>query len=406
MSFAYSTITLSPGFRMRHLLALMIVAAAVGGFMFLKATRPAPPPVEVRERIWRVATVAAAPTRIAPTLTLYGRVEAPDRVRMAAPVAGRVLEVGVRDGAVVEAGAVLLRMDPRDLEPRLAQARADVEREGIRAHHDRLALAQERSLLGLAETKFERFDKLRTARLGADSAADQASEELARVRLAVTLREQAIAEQPARLAQVQAKLDEARRDLERSVVSAPFGARVGAVEVAAGDQVQAGQTLLTLYSAEGLYVRAKLPAIHAAELREAIAAGVGLAAVADFGSVRLPLVLERISGEADARGVDVLMRIEGGEGVPLGAFVNAELERPVVAGVLALPFAALHGGDRIYRVLEGRLQGVRVERLGERRIDGEPHLVVRASEIAEGDSIMVTHLPNAIDGLSVEAVTP
>lgn len=391
---------------MRRLLALLIVAAAVGGFMFLKATRPVPPPVEVRERVWRVAAAVAAPTTISPTLTLYGRVEAPDRVRMAAPVAGRVLEVSVRDGEQVEAGASLVRMDPRDLEPRLAQARADVEREGIRAHHDRLALAQEKTLLRLAETKFERFDKLKTARLGAESAADQASEELARVRLAVTLREQAIAEQPARLAQFQAKLDEAKRDLERSAVSAPFAARVGTVEVAAGDQVQVGQTLLTLYSAEGLYVRAKLPAIHAAELRKAIAAGAALAAVADFGAVRLPLVLERISGEADARGVDVLLRIEGGEGIPLGAFLNAELERPAVADVLALPFAALHGGDRIFKVVEGRLQGVKVERLGERRVDGEPRLIVRAAELAAGDSIMVTHLPNAIDGLSVEVVAP
>lgn len=374
--------------------------------MFLKATRPAPPPVEVRERIWRVATAIVVPARIAPTLTLYGRVEAPDRIRIAAPVAGRVLAVSVRDGERVEPGAALVRMDPRDLEPRLALARADVERERIRAHHDRLALAQEKTLLKLAQTKFERFDKLKTARLGAESAADQASEELARVRLAVTLREQAIAEQPARLAQFQARLDEAQRDLERSAVSAPFAARVGKVEVAAGDQVQTGQTLLSLYSADSLYVRAKLPVIHAAELRQAIAAGIELAAVANFGSARLPLVLERIAGEADARGVDVLLRIEGGEGVPVGAFVNAELERPPVADVLALPFAALHGGDRIFRVVDGRLEGLQVERVGERRLDGEPRLIVRTAEVGAGDSVMITHLPNAIDGLSVEVVAP
>lgn len=83
---------------MRRLLALAILALAVVGFVLLKASKPEPPAVEARERVWRVATEAVAPDTLRPTLTLYGRVEAPDRLRAAAPVAGRVSEVAVRDG--------------------------------------------------------------------------------------------------------------------------------------------------------------------------------------------------------------------------------------------------------------------------------------------------------------------
>src|SRR5690606_3358456 len=149
---------------------------------------------------------------------LYGRVEAPDRVRAAAPVSGRVLELKVRDGDRVEAGAVLARLDPRDLQPRVVQAEADIERERIRHRHDLDAVKQERTLLALAEAKVARFEKLKNARLGAESAFDQAREEAARVQLSLTQREQAIAEHPARLAQLQAKLAEARRDAQRGEI--------------------------------------------------------------------------------------------------------------------------------------------------------------------------------------------
>lgn len=391
---------------MRRLLALVILAAAIGGFMLLQASRPKPPPVEARERVWRVAVESVSPATYRPTLTLYGQVEAPDRLRAAAPVAGRILEVNVRDGEGVEAGTVLARMDPRDLQPRLEQARADVERELIRARHDRDALVQERELLQLAQAKLARFETLSTARMGAESAADQAREEVARVRLAISMREQAIAEHPARLGQLRARLAEVERDAERGEVVAPFDARVAGVEVAAGDQVQAGQTLLTLYSSEDIYLRARLPAIYAAELRKALDAGERLNASVEFGSRVLNAWLERIGGEADARGVDIMLKLDDAEGVPVGAFVNALLERPAVTDALSLPFSALHGGDRIYAVdANDRLVGLRVMRIGEHRVDDEPRMLVHVPDFATGTRVMVTHLPNAIDGLAIDAKT-
>lgn len=388
---------------MRRILALVILAVAIGGFLLLKATRPVAPQVEAKERVWRIETAMASPATLRPTLTLYGRIEVPDRLHASAPVAGRVLKVLVRDGERVAAGAPLARMDPRDLQPRLQQARADVEREGIRARHDLAGLEQERMLLQLAEAKLARFEKLKNARLGAESAFDQAREEVARARLAVSQREQAIAEHPARLTQQQTRQREAERDVQRGELVAPFAARVGKVEVAAGDQVQAGQALLTLYPSDEIFLRTKVPAVYAAELQAALAAGEALTATAMFGERELRARLERISGEADARGVDALLRLDDAKGVPVGAFVNAVLQRPAAEGVFALPFAALHGGDRIYRIRDGRLEGLRVERVGELRDGDGPKVLLRAPGLEAGVELMVTHLPNAIDGLAVQA---
>lgn len=388
----------------RRVLPLLILLLGVGGFLALKATRPKPPPVEPRERVWRVETRVVAPAEHRPVLSLFGRVEAPDQLRAAAPVAGRLLEVLVRDGDRVAAGQRLARLDPRDLEPRLAQARAEVDKERLKATHDREALEQERELVRLASSAYSRADKVQAQKFGSESAVDEAGQQLARARLAVTLREQSLAEHPARLASLQAKLAEAERDAARADIAAPFDGRVGKVEAGAGDQLQPNQTILTLYPLDGRYLRAKVPGNYGAELRAALEAGERLAARGDHAGKAVIAALERLAGEADARGVDALLRLGPESDVPVGAFLELFLERPTAADTVALPFAALHGGDRVYLVNDARLHAVRIERVGEVAGPEGGQVLVRAPDLRAGARVMVTHLPNAVDGLKVEEV--
>ena len=72
---------------MRRLLPVLILVLAAAGFLALRATRPAPPAVETRERVWRIEAEPLAAIAVNPTLVLYGRIEAPDRVRAAAILA-------------------------------------------------------------------------------------------------------------------------------------------------------------------------------------------------------------------------------------------------------------------------------------------------------------------------------
>jgi RND family efflux transporter MFP subunit len=389
---------------LRRVLPLLILALGVGGFMALKATRPKPEPVPPQERVWRVETTLVTPGWHRPELALFGRVEAPDRVRAAAPVAGRLLEVRVRDGDRVGEGDLLASLDPRDLEPRLAQARAELEKERLKLVHDQEALEQERALLRLAEAALERADKVKAQNLGSASDVDQAQEQLARARLAVTLREQSIAEHPARLSSLEARLAEAERDASRGEIRAPFAARIGTVEAAGGDQLQSNQTILTLYPVDGLYLRAKVPGSRSDELRSALARGERLSARAHHAGRTFAAELERISGEADARGVDALLRLAPQAEIPIGAFVDLVLERPPAADTIVLPFAALSGGDRIFAVLEGRLRAIPIERVGELSEMGVSSVLVRAPGLGPGSRVMITRLPNAVEGLKVQEV--
>ncbi|MTW22445.1 efflux RND transporter periplasmic adaptor subunit [Allochromatium palmeri] len=390
---------------LRRILPILILALGIGIFVALKATRPAPDPVKPSERIWRIEVTDVQPAAHHPILALFGQVEAPDRLQAAAPVAGRLLDVQVRDGDRVAAGDLLAQLDPRDLQPRLTRARADLEKERLKLSHDRQALEQERQILRLAQLATERAETVQSKQLGSASSVDEAREQYARAQLAVMLREQSIAEHPARLAALEAALAEAERDLERGTLRAPFDARIGAVEAAAGDQLQPNQTILTLYPLDGLYVRAKVPGVHSEELRAALASGQQLTAQGSHAGRPVTAVLERLAGEADARGVDALLRLDPASSLPLGAFVDLRLERPLAPETIALPFSALHGGDRIFAVRDGRLKGLPIERVGELDTGaGEGRVLLRVPELQPGEPVMITHLPNAIDTLKVEVV--
>ncbi|WP_373510863.1 biotin/lipoyl-binding protein, partial [Thiocapsa sp.] len=168
-----------PSPMLRRLLPILILVTGVAGFVVLKETRPTPLPVTPAEKIWRVAVLNVAPADNRPVLSLFGRVEAPDRMRAAAPVAGRLLDVSVRDGERVAAGTLLARIDPRDLQPRLMKARAEVEKEQLRLDHDTEALAQESELLRLAESGLNRADAVQTKKLGSIAEVDEARQQLA-----------------------------------------------------------------------------------------------------------------------------------------------------------------------------------------------------------------------------------
>ena len=389
---------------LRRVLPVLILALGVAGFLALKATRPKPEPAQPRERVWRVETQLAIPGEHRPELALFGRVVAPDRVRASAPVSGRLLEVRVRDGERVAAGTLLARLDPQDLEPRVAQAQAELERERLKLRHDQEALEQERALLDLAEAALARADKVRAQNLGSASDVDQAREQRARARLAVTLREQSIAEHPARLAALAAALAAVQRDQIRGEIRAPIDARIGTVEAAAGDQLQPNQTILTLYPVDGLYLRAKVPGARSPELAASLAAGERLRAQVRFGGRTYGAELERLAGEADARGLDALLRLDPGAEIPLGAFVDLVLERPAARDTLALPFAALNGGERVFVLDDGRLRAYTVERVGEVSRPAGTEVLVRAPGLPPGSRVLITHLPNAVDGLKVEEV--
>lgn len=405
---------------LKFVLPILILAVGVGGFQYLKQTRPERPLAEISERVWRVQVEHVVPRQLAPSLELYGSVRTPEMLRAAASAPARVARVMVRDGERVDAGQMLIELDPRDFSLRLAQAKAtldelgaQIESERRRHETDLAALEQERKLLALAEDAVTRALSLTKQRVGSQTDLDVAEQERARQALAVSNRTMSIADFPARqrvlearLEGAQARFEEIALEFERARVLAPYDAVIASVSVTAGDQVRKDDVLLTLYALDSLEVRARIPAPFQNELHEALRTHGRLEASALVGGRQIQLWLERLAGEASASGIDGLFSLDDRQGeLRAGQMVALRLDRALQDEVIPIPFGAVYGGDRIYRLSEGRMQGVDIEALGS-WVDasGEERLLVRSPLLGDGDRVILTHMPNAIDGLRVEAV--
>ncbi len=405
---------------LKILLPLVILVSGLGVFAALRATRPQQAPARIEERVWRVEVEAVQPATRRPTLTLYGKVETQHLLRAAAPKPAQVAEVSVEEGERVETGELMIRLDERDFLPQVAQAQAEaaeleaqIESEKMRHDADLRSLEQERTLLDLAREGVRRARQLKTQNLGSDSSLDEAEQALAQQSLQLTGRETSIADHPARLRALQARLErakarlaEAELDFDRARVVAPYSGVVTKVEVAAGDQVKDASILLGMYSFDNLRVRARIPAPYQEELRSAWADGGDIEGLATVGGREFRLRLSRIAGEADPSGVDGLFAIEGPrEWLRVGQIVPFHLRRPPREGVVAVPYQAVYGGNRVYRLAEGRLEGLDVEIVGGYlEEDGSERLLILSAELNRGDLLVTTHLPNAMTGLRAEAL--
>ncbi len=403
---------------MRKLLPILFLALGAAGFLALKTSRPQPEPAPVEEKAWPVAVQAIEPRTLSPQLVLYGRVESPRYARLTAALEADVAEVAVLEGERVEAGALLVRLDDREVRLIRAQRRAELDQirarianEQRRYRADRTALEHERRLLELARRARERAGRLARERSGSQSGLDQARQAEERQILAVQARELAVAEHPGRLAELEAGLARARAllaraelDLGRTRVQAPYAGRVTAVEVAAGDRVRPGSPLVALYDPSSLRIRAQIPTRHLAVVRRHLAERGALSARARVDGEPVAARLERLAGEVapGSGGTDGLLAVEAGaERLEVGRVVELLLDLPPVERAVALPYEALYGGRRVYLLDGERLRGARVERLGERREPGGTRVLVRGAELVAGARVVLTQLPNAVEGLRV-----
>jgi len=402
------------------LLPILLLGCGIGVFAYLTMTRAEQPTTQVQERVWRVAVMEAQPETLAPTLMLYGRVESPNVLKAAAPAEAVVQQVLVKEGEQVRQGQLLLQLDQRDFLPRLdqskaevAQLEADIAGERQRHQRDKQALQQEQEIQRLAQAAVTRAEQLKKQNMGSESALDEARQNAARQALVVISREFDLTNHETRLDQLQARLLQARArlretelELERSRVSAPFDGVVSEVAVAPGDRVRKADVMLQMYAPQTLEVRARIPAPYRDELQRSLSQGRQMTGRTLIGDAEILLSLERLSGEADPRGIDGLFRIDRGlRWLRLGETLQFQLRRPPRENALALPYQALYGGNRVYLLEEGRMRGIQVKALGSLMDEQRGELLVVSSlDLPPGAQVVTTHLPNAVTGLRAEAV--
>ena len=409
----------------RVVLPVLILAAGIAGMTALVESKPERDPLEAEERLWTVAAVAVAPGTLTPRLALFARVDSPRITHPSAAVAADVVAVDVLEGQRVGAEDRLIALDDREVrlalaehEAEVAELEADLEREGLRRRTDLAALEREKALLELARQEVARARDVAERGVGSKASVDQVRREEERQWLAVEQRKLSVREYESRRKRIEAKLARARArraramlDLDRTWVYPPFAGRITEVNVSPGDRVRPGDRLLAMFDVAMMELRAQIPLPRLPTVRAALERGEALNARAVVDGREVRAVLHRLTALVDpgSGGADALFRVtEGAAWLQIGRAVELVLDLPPVHGAVAVPRDALYGTDRVF-VLDGeRMKSVEVERLGETRADlGDRRVIVRSPLLTASDRLVVTQLPNALDGLKVrEAGAP
>lgn len=405
----------------RILIPLVLVLITALVIWLFSALKPTPPERTAEERTWpvRVTTLEAAAR--APQLRLLGRVETPYRSDLTAAVTANVAEIPVLEGQSVQAGDLIVELAQAEVALLVTQRQADVDElqaqlasEQNQYRADQQVVEREQELVALARRALEREQRLAESDLTSQTRIDQARQALQAAELSLINRRLAVANHDSRLASLQARLararallEQARLDLASTRVTAPFDGVVTSIQVSPGERVRAGEPLASLYATDQLEVRAQIPMRRVEDIRQALARGDTIVAVAELGDQRFELVLERLSGQvsAGAGGVDALFHFRADQPpVTLNRSLDLRLNLPARPDTFAVPVASLYHENTVYRISEGRLEPVPVTIIGDRFEAGSQQLLVQSQALEDGDQVLVTQLPNALRGLKVEVI--
>ena len=389
-----------------------------GGFIALKPGRTVTLPTEVVEKEWLVETISATSKAASPTLRLYGRVQSPSESKLSSVITADVLEVLALAGNRVTQNDVLVRLDDGDVrntllqrEAELAELNAQILSENQRYAGDVAAAKIEQEMARLGERSVTRARKMTKSHTGSKAALDDALSNQQQRSLAVSMRRMSISEHDSRLAQIEARkaralaaLELAKRDLERTKIVAPFDGRITAMKVSPGNRVGTGEVVVELFDTSVMEIKTQVPSSRLRIVRSAVQDNTLIQGKVLIDDAQIPVTLDRLGGEVSQGGVTAFFRIdsERHSDLELGRIVVIHISLPPIDNVIELPFAAVYGGNVVYRVVDDRIKSVRVQRVGETLKEDGRKLLIRSEELAPDDQIITSLLPGAVEGLKVK----
>jgi membrane fusion protein, multidrug efflux system len=197
-------------------------------------------------------------------------------------VSGYISAAPVDDNQSVKAGAVLARIDPRDYQTALDQARANVAaaqasistlnqqiaQQKLVIEQDRQQVDSDQAALVFSQQDFERYTHLATTGYGTVQRAQQAQADISEKQAAlrhdttvvaaaekqIGVFEGQLAQANATLAQQQAMEHQAELNLSYTMITAPVDGTVGVRTLRVGEYVQAGTQLMALAPLQAVYV--------------------------------------------------------------------------------------------------------------------------------------------------------
>jgi RND family efflux transporter MFP subunit len=333
----------------RLVLRTLIVAAILGGgfwvaryWMKHRPSAQRRPPVH-QARFVEVRELNPSAREV--VVDVMGTVVPAREVGVAAEVAGRIVWVSPElvPGGRFTAGDELARIERSDYELAVAQAEASLE-------VARAELAQEMGQQAVALREFELLG----------------DEEMSEEDQALVLRAPQLNMARAVVASAESALAEARLDLERTTVRAPFDCVVKERQMELGGRVNAGASLATVVGVEKYWVEVSVPIdeLHWIDIPGVNAETGSDARVYDSaawgtGEFRAGRVF-RLRPDLETSGrmarllvevqnpLDLTVAVESRHPLVLGAYVRVEIAGKTVPNVVAVDREYVHEGNQVW----------------------------------------------------------
>lgn len=421
--------------------AVVILAAGVGVNILLTSMRKPPAQLPPRPTALQVEAIQVQPETVPVVMVGTGETRSLDVVAISPEVSGRVVNVhpNLKVGGIIPKGEVMFEIDSRDYQARLDEATATVEmnRQTVERLKRQYQTDQERLKTfersrDLARAEYERLKELfEKDEVGTRSAVEQAERAYNAAADQVDQLSQALEVYPVRIREAESALRaaEARRDLaqialQRTVVKAPFNARVQSVTLEEDQYVAPGANILTLADDSILEISVPLDSREArkwlqfknpgeklvdAWFRQVVPVPVEIRWTEDPTGHVWKGYLHRVEKfDQDTRTVTVAVRISGDdaksldqEGLPLvqGMFCEVRIPGEPLKNAYRIPASAVSFDGKAYLAVDGRLRTVQLTRainIGEQAIitDG----------LKPGDIVITTRLVNPLENTPVEIV--
>ena len=369
-------------------LALALLAARQLLTSAPQARRGAPPPPQAR--LVEVISVMAKthPTQIETVGTVV-----PARQSILYPqVSGTLIEVAPQllPGGRVEVGQTLFRIDDSDLQLTVRQRRSELTRAEATVQQERGQQANARAEYRMLGRQLEPEQR------------------------ALVLREPQMASAQAQLQAAAAVLQQARLDLERSTIIAPFAGMVVERAVDLGTRVTESSQLLTLLDTREFWLRAELPVAQldwiilpdgersgsTVQLRNDTAWSEGVYREGEVISLSPDL-------DTVGRQARLLIRIpdplaleadhQGAPRVLLNDLLTVEIEGRPLADAVALDRQYLRQGDQVWLLSEEGTLAIRPVEVAFRGVDR----VLISQGLETGDRVVTTNLAAAVPGMAL-----
>lgn len=345
--------------------------------MLLFATACQPDdPVALQEPAVRVQVATVVERTMAETVRGIGTLRALNTVEIRPEIAGRITRIGFEEGGRVDAGDVLFELDTRKLEQELASARA--------------ALAAARARRQNAERELRRVERLFQQQVISEDALDQAATSLESANADVD--------------RLEAEVSLAEERLADATVRAPFAGSISEALVDAGDFVQAGALLATIYRTDVLEIEFTLPERHTGRIETGQEVELTVSAYPDRTfSARTTFVSPSVDDQS--RDFLVKARLDNPDALlKPGTFATALLTVRHREDALVIPEQALIATRAGYMVFVVGKNGSAVARPVEIGLR-EPGLVQITEGLSAGERVVKTGHLRVADGTPLEIVT-